>query len=59
MMEEADDVEIQDRASQTKNFHEHIDDDRIDPCIGGHQTSSYAMQHHWLSPKLFPHLEEK
>jgi hypothetical protein len=37
MMEAVDDVEIQDITSQTRSFLEHIDDDRIDPCIGDHQ----------------------
>jgi hypothetical protein len=46
MMEAAVDVEIQDTASQTRNFHGHTDDDRIDPCIGDRQMSSFARRHH-------------
>lgn len=59
MMEAVGDVEIQDTANQTMNFLVRIADDRIDPCIGGHQMLSYAMRRHWLSPKLFQHLKKK
>lgn len=58
MMEAAGGVEIQDIVDQTMSFLERIAFDRIDLCIGERQMLSYAKRRHWLSPKLFQHLNE-